>query len=817
MPKRHQHKHQRQRAKALPHTIAGLGAEGWRTHVQTLLARGQTREAVEAAKEFLKQVPGAEAEALVVEAYQARIQALMTSGMYKEAGALAALVSARFPTSQARVTPFIRQSEVASGNFEALLTELSGAAPPRRRELEAILTRAMHDPAVLADSAALPADHPLKRQAIAVRDLFTAVTSGPLPEGALAELDDIPRHSPLAPWKLLIRALDAFYRRADASVRSNLDGIPLDSGPGRLVPVLRRLIGETKPTEERSVAISTLLDKVSGGRTLVEGHLTRLTQALTGRDVRTALTAVQALLPRFESSPTVLKRTFLATILHHWHGQDLPPPALIRVLSRNKRDPDVVRLMALTIERTDWTDALVLWDEYVAAAIAAGILSTTGPEMARVMLHMAALFPGDPEDVWDTFGVESEEALQRCAQAGQLPGCFDRGALLERARVADPDPQVFRALVAHYDRRQPKRAEAEAEAWRRAHPQDLEPLLYLIRAAEARSAVRKALALLAEAEAINRVHPEVRQTRFRLLLTGAERRIKEGKLTLALTDLDRLEQEPRAGESDHRLYLLSLRWAVARQAADAPTIAQCEQTLRTSAGNPALHDLLLGSVAGSFGIEAPKLLGKPSPAEAIDGLARGCDLFRALNRPLSVPPALLTQVEKSLNTATLAQLHALCMGGLWIGKPALTYAASSYGLAQNEALMHRFLLARGQALQAATGFEARERARQCLRAARELAARARDMDAVREASAALQALSVGSWLNPWMWDSPALSEAPATQEEIQRTINAERRRRATPRFTRAREPRRKRQRMPSRRQSMRGLFQDLYTWMEGER
>jgi tetratricopeptide (TPR) repeat protein len=814
MPKRHKHKHQH--AKGPPQTLVGLGAEAWRARIEALLARGQTREAVEAAKQFLKQAPGPEAESLAVEAYQARIQALMTSGLHKEARALAALVSERFPASQAQVAPFIRQSEVATGNFETLLTELASATPPRRRELEAILTRAMHDPAVLADSTALPTDHPLKRMAMAARDLFTAVTTGPLPEGALAALDGIPRHSPLAPWKLLIRALDAFYRRADASVRANLDGIPVDSGPGRLVPVLQRLIGAPGRTEDRSGAVATLLDKVSGGRALLEGHLTRLTQALSVRDVRTALAEVQAVLSRLESSPIALRRTFVATILHHWHRQNLPPQALLRVLPRSKKDPDILRLMALTIERTDWSDALVLWDEYVTAAVEAGILPTTGPEISRVLLHMATLFPGDPEDVWDAFDVESEEALQRRIRTGQLPACFDRGALLERARRADPDPQVFRALVAHYDQRQPKRAEAEAEAWRRAHPQDLEPLLYLIRAAEGRGAVRKALALLAEAESINQVHPEVRQSRFRLLLAGAERRIKEGRLTLAQTDLDRLEQEPRAGEGDHRAYLLALRWAVARQAADAPTVAQLEQTLRTSVGNPALHDLILGTVEGSLGIEAPKPVGRPSQAEAIEGLARGCNLFRALNRPLIVPPALLAQAEKGLKSASVTQLHALCMGGLWIGNPALTYAASSHGLAQDGSLMHRFLLARGQALKAAIGFEAQERAQQCLRAARELAGRARDMDAVREASAALQTLPVGIGFNPWMWDSSALSESPATQEEIQHTIAAERRHRALPRFARGKEPRRRRKVKSSRRQSMRGLFEDLFTRLEGK-
>jgi hypothetical protein len=766
---------------------------------------------VEAAKQYLKEVPGPEAETLAVEAYQARIQALMASGMPQEARALALLVGERFPAAQGQVAPFIRQSEIASGNFESLLSELSSATPAQRRELEAILTRTMHDPAVLADSTVLPADHPLKRTAITVRDLFAAVTTGPLPDGALAALDEISRHSPLAPWKLLIRALDALYRGADASVTANLDGIPPDSGPGRLAPVLRRLIGENTPTEERSVAVATLLDHVSGGRALIERHLAQLTQALHAKDVRSALAVVQAVLPRLESSHPGLRSTFLATILHHWYHQDLPPQPLMRILSRGKQDLDLLRLMALTIERMDWSDALVLWDEYVSVAVTASILSAKGPELSRVMLHMAGLFPSDPEEVWDIFDVESEEALQRRVRAGQLPACFDRGGLLERAREADPDPQVFRALVAHHDQRQPKRAEAAAEAWHRAHPQDLEPLLYLIHAVEGRGAVRKALNFLAEAEAINRVHPEVRQSRFRLLLAGAERRIKEGKLTLALTDLDRLEQEPRAAEGDHRAYLLALRWVAARKVADTLTAEALEKTLATSTGNPALYDLLLEALARSFGIELPQPVAKPSPAEAIEALARGCDLFRALSRPLSVPQTLVAQAEKGLKTASVSQLHALCMGGLWIGNPALTYAASSHGLTQDGSLLHRFLLARGQALKAATGIEAQERAQQCLRAARELAGRARDMEAVREASAALQTLAAGSWFLPWMWDGPAVSESPATPEEIQRTIHSERRRRATPRFTHSREPRRRRQRKSPRRPSLRGLFEGLFT------
>ena len=71
-----------------------------------------------------------------------------------------ALVRERFPAHQSQVAVLMRQSEVAAGNFDALLAELVTADASRRRELEAILARGLSDPAVLAESPGLPADHP---------------------------------------------------------------------------------------------------------------------------------------------------------------------------------------------------------------------------------------------------------------------------------------------------------------------------------------------------------------------------------------------------------------------------------------------------------------------------------------------------------------------------------------------------------------------------------------------------------------------------------------------------------------------------------
>jgi hypothetical protein len=794
--------------------------EAWQTHIESLLASGKSREAVEAAKQCLKYTPGPDAEALAVKAYAARIEALQASGMHREAQALGTLVRDRFPAYQASVASLMRQSEVSTGNFETLLMELITADVQRRCELETILARSLTDPAILAESPVLPGDHPLKRMARAVSEALIAVTTGPLPAGALATLDEIPRHSLLAPWKLLIRALDAFYRHADAAVLANLSSISPDSGAGRLVPVLRRLVGENGLAEERSYAVTTLLEQVSGHRTGVRTQLSQLSQALAAHDERKALAAVRTLLPIFQTVPVALQRTFLVSVLHHWHRQNLPPDNLLRLLPSGKRDPDILRLIALTLEHSEWDMALAAWDSYLNAATTAGLLSATGPEITRVLLHMASLFPPDLEAVLDTLDVESEQQLRRYIRTGQLPSCFDRAALLERAQAADPVPQGYRALVAHYEQwGDPKRAEAEAEAWRRTHPHDLEPLLYLIRAAERRGAIRKALTFLADAEALDRIHPEVRQSRFRLLLAGAERRIKEGKPALALDDLERLTHEPRAREGDHQAYLLALRWIAAQQLGDTAATTQLEQALMSTAANPVLCGLILEAIGASLKVQLPTFPeASSSPGQTIDGLARACDLFRALDRPLTVPAALLKRAEQHLDKASAAQLHALCAGGLWMGRPALTYRAAGYGLALSDPLVYRFLLARGQALSAGRAFEAQERARTCLRAARELAGRIRDMEAVRDASAALETLPEWGMLDAMLTGtlSPP-TETALTQEEIAHIIERERRSRTTPQFPATPTSRKRRRSKPPRHRLPRGLLEEIFSFFPFER
>ena len=147
-----------------------------------------------------------------------------------------------------------------------------------------------------------------------------------------------------------------------------------------------------------------------------------------------------------------------------------------------------------------------------------------------------------------------------------------------------------------------------------------------------------------------------------------------------------------------------------------------------------------------------------------------------------------------------------------MGRPALTYAASGEGLAGDGPLLHRFLLARGRALAAAASRRDRDRAALCLRAARELAGRARDMDAVREASSAIDALARsprGGSVGP----ARAGRRHGAADDGGDRAAHPDRARAPAGRPpSPPRRPRRKRRRAPRRPQ--RDLFDDFLAFLE---
>ena len=92
-----------------------------------------------------------------------------------------------------------------------------------------------------------------------------------------------------------------------------------------------------------------------------------------------------------------------------------------------------------------------------------------------------------------------------------------------------------------------------------------------------------------------------------------------------------------------------------------------------------------------------------------------------------------------------------------------------------------------------------------------MAGRARDMDAVREASSVIDALGRSPESAPWAPPAPVADLEPLTTDEIARLISAERAHRQAPTFGGEKAPR-KRRRQPRRPQ--RDLFDDFLAFLE---
>ena len=88
---------------------------------------------------------------------------------------------------------------------------------------------------------AFDADHPLRRDAAAVRSSLGAMDAGDWTQAA-SLLREVPRRSPFAPWRLFCKAMAGFDAGDDEGLRRLLDRLPADFALAGTVAECRRLI-----------------------------------------------------------------------------------------------------------------------------------------------------------------------------------------------------------------------------------------------------------------------------------------------------------------------------------------------------------------------------------------------------------------------------------------------------------------------------------------------------------------------------------------------------------------------------------------------
>lgn len=717
-----------------------LGPEASR--IADLLAYGRVREAVDAAKDFAKKSPGLASNDLLVRAYTARIGQLRADGLDRDARSLCDLVERRVPAARDQMAALREEGDLVADGFSGLLAALDAAEGDERKRFVALLARKLTDPGILAASPALAAGHPLKVEAEALRDVFAAVTRGPLPDGAMAALDVVSRSSPLAPWKLLIRAIDALYRGEGESVRRNVAALPPESAVAPFGPLLLRLSGSTEAAPPLPAPIAALGERLTGGRATLRASLEELEVALTKEDEARATRAAERILSALPPSATGTRTRFLLTLVSRWIQAGLSPEALSGDLIRGRSKPESLRYVALALEQVDWRAAVEAWEGFLEAR---KYLQPTvpGAEIAAIQRHMAALGPPDGDDFLDALDDLDDDldclcpdCLREAILRKRSPRVFDRGALLEKAVAADGSQKSFQALLSHQLSQESKAAAGTATRWLEARPGDSEPLEFLVDEAESRRDWKTALTLLERADAEKHLSPLLRGRRIFVLVGQVEDRIRKGQVVAALSGLMLAEREPQATDGELGPYLTALEWALtqAGKKPDRAATTAVAERLEAEVKNPAFAWILEASAAAFLKREPYIAVRAFSPAQALASLVRAQRLLPRLSRRLRVADDIVTAAGKHLSQATAEELLTVSAGPAADAWPQLAYAATTLGLALDGPLLARFLVARARALTTRGDVDAVVRTVQLLRAAQALAGTTHDSEALRDVS-----------------------------------------------------------------------------------
>jgi len=332
---------------------------GTHARLEQLLAKGETRAAVEAAKLLVREEPGTASEALAVRAYAERIKALIGEGLGREAAAIASIVRERFPAHLSPWTSLLDDARLAAGDFDWILSELRDASEERRAAVEERLLPWIVDPAAIARSAALDPADPLAREARIVAELFETVTSRIASPEEMAALSDIRRRSPFAPWKLLLRAIDAFHRSDDGRVSANVAAIDPRSPPARAGAVLAELTGG-RPQGQRSFAAERLIDRISGGRATIAAQIRSIDAASKSDDRRRMREEMRSLSKSLDTlSPYAREQLRLALL--PFLGIHFGPEQIASLFRIGERDPAMERYAAAIMELTGMPFAAGIW------------------------------------------------------------------------------------------------------------------------------------------------------------------------------------------------------------------------------------------------------------------------------------------------------------------------------------------------------------------------------------------------------------------------------------------------------------------------
>ena len=582
----------------------------------------------------------------------------------------------------------------------------------------------------------------------------------------------------------------------------NLNAISADTPPAALAPVLHALADSSGKTRV-SAEVELVLREVSGGMFGMKDALTAAEKALARGKVVEGYGAVTSRLRLLRPHRPDLARELQVGLGRYalQNADNNPDDTLDGILreqatqlygSGSQADrAALAHVAALSTERVLPPKACEMWERFLQHKAALPPAEQLSPTEKRLVLsRMASLVPNGSmpmrgaieamretldEDFADELDDEDEEALDDALEElGGMNFGKLRADILRRALQAEATSGLYQQLYECLISEDPREAEKVAEQWHRALPHDLPPVLHLMRAAEARDAMQKALSYLAAAEQINALHAEVRATRVRLEYQQARKHIRNNQLKQVAADL----QGFRGRASGPQVAVVeALRMAAAYKSLPARAAtpgaspmadAQVQldaalAAVRATHRHPLYGLMVAFSVALDCGVVSFQrqetlrglldLLDLPEVTDA-SGVEAVLDCFEVL-RTVGVKayftPAHKDQCELQVSEGTSvssALLRRVCECIDPESWPHLMYLASGRGLRTESQFTHVFLYYRGVALALAPR-NYRQRARDCFRAAICVAHRCRDTEIAKKATAKLEN---NESYSPWVRD-----------------------------------------------------------------
>jgi hypothetical protein len=741
--------------------------------------------AVDYARGVHRRCQSAASEALLLDAFDARIDHLLGNGLQREAGEMVEDLLRRFPSAHTRAAGWKIRLALRRGDARELLAPLADPAtsPERQAAIAAEVRRRVCDPRMVAECDALPGDHPLRMAAAAVAASLTSVTSGPVADDAL-RLAEVPRSSPLAPWKMAVRAIAAFYRRDDELCRRCLEAIEPGSAAARLVPALRSMLqGKQCPS-----AAAAQLARAVQGRDSLRAALERLEQGYTSRRSVDVLAGVRTAIELCaETQPGLLDRLkqhiSIRSVMAGFKVSDVQ-----RAMGApSRKNAYFWRLMACCTERhgneQSIPAACAYWEEFRRHALHEKWFPHQGPEVAAIYLHMADLLSRCDTDYLSFAGIKRSFDGHAATYQDQPPEIralmlrppydfyfFSEAEIYPRACAADPCSSNFQRWLNHALDSE-SGGDGIAEAWAAAIPSDVTPLLHLMQSAERRDALQKAFRYMERAEQADGLNPEVRRARLRLLVAIAIRHLRKKKAERSLRTLEEIRELPQSRQGDRPalVAILSCLIDVAlgnRQRADA-AFAEAVRLLGSQVTAHLLR-LEVAQLCKQDYDDGEKLTHPDVPLCGAYGRVCAIALDVGLT-PVSLDTYTPTMFQE------LARDVAVDPRSLWgLGQAAfaasqfpLAYSVARLGLLAGAEHQARFLYLRGATMP--PWMEERHKA--CLAAAKELARRQHDAELLRKIGEHRQAVFL-------LLDS-AEAAAPSN-EEIARIVARESKDRTIP-------------------------------------